>query len=78
MGPSLVVDEYVGAFEVSVEEVPLMAVVQSLHQLQREALDVLLCELDHPRLQQANQVVVTVLKHQVEGTYGGEDRGRKG
>ena len=43
------------------KEVPLVAVVQRLHELQREALDVLLRELDHPRILQTNQVRVTVL-----------------
>ena len=62
----LVVDEDVGALEVTMEEVSLVAEVESLHQLQSEALDVLLCELHHPTLQQTHQVVVTVLKHQVE------------
>ena len=75
--PSLVVDEYVGALEVSMKEVPLVAVVQRLHELQREALDMLLRELDHPRLQQTNQVVVTVLEHQVERTYRRKDGARK-
>ena len=45
------------------EEVALVAVVEGLHQLQAEALDVLLCELDQSTLQQTHQVMVTVLKH---------------
>ena len=48
------------------KEVPGVAVVEGLHQLEREALDVLLSELDHATLQETHQVVVTVLKHQVE------------
>lgn len=61
-----VVEQDVGAFDVSVQEVVLMAVVQTLHQLPHEAADVLVGELDQARLQQAHQVVVHVLKHQVE------------
>lgn len=46
-----------------------MAVVQTLHQLPHEAADVLMGELDKARLQQAHQVVVHVLKHQVKSTW---------
>lgn len=45
-----------------------MAVVQTLHQLAHEAADVLMGELDQARLQQAHQVVVHVLEHQVKST----------
>ena len=48
------------------QEVPLMAVVEGLNQLQCEALYVLLSELDHPTLQQTNQIMVAVLKHKIE------------
>lgn len=41
-----VVEQYVGALDVSVQEVVLMAVVQTLHQLPHEAADVLVGELD--------------------------------
>jgi len=41
-----VVEQYVGAFDVPVQEVVLMAVVQTFHQLAHEATDVLMGELD--------------------------------
>lgn len=63
-----VVEQDVGAFDVSVKEVVLMTVVQTLHQLAHEAADVLMGELDQARLQQTHQVMVHVLKHQVKGT----------
>lgn len=63
-----VVEQYVGAFDVSVEEVVFMAVVQTLQQLAHEAADVLMGELDQAWLQQTHQVMVHVLKHQVKGT----------
>lgn len=46
-----------------------MAVVQPLHQLAHEAADMLMGELDQARLQQAHQVMVHVLKHQVKSTF---------
>lgn len=45
-----------------------MAVVQTFHQLAHEAADVLVGELDQARLQQAHQVMVHILKHQVKST----------
>lgn len=63
-----VVEQYVGAFDISVKEVVLMAVVQTLHQLAHEAANVLMGELDQAWLQQAHQVMVHVLKHQVKST----------
>ena len=51
------------------EEVLLMAVLQSLNQLSCEGLNVDLLKGNHPRLQQPHQIMVTVLKHQVEGTF---------
>lgn len=65
---SLVVDEDVGALEVSVEEVLGVAVVKGLHELPGQALHMLLRELHQARLQKTHQIMVTVLKHQVEGT----------
>ena len=65
---SPVVQQNVGAFDVSVQEVVLVAVVQALHQLPHEAADVLVGELDQAWLQQAHQVVVHVLEHQVKST----------
>lgn len=63
-----VVEKYVRAFDVSVQEIVLMAVVQTFHQLAHEAADVLVGELDQARLQQAHQVMVHILKHQVKST----------
>lgn len=68
INPSPVVEQDVGAFDVSVQEVVLMAVVQTLHELAHEAADVLMGKLDQAGLQQSHQVVVHVLKHQVKGT----------
>ena len=48
------------------EEVLPMTVVKRLHQLQYEGLYVLLCELDVARVQEAHQVMIAVLKHQIE------------
>lgn len=50
------------------QEVVLVAVVQTLHQLAHKAADMLMGELDQARLQEAHQVVVHVLKHQVKST----------
>lgn len=51
------------------EEVPLVAVVESLDQLQTETLDVLLSELYHPTLQQSDQIVVAIFKYQIERSF---------
>lgn len=66
---SPVVEQYIWAFDVSVQKVVLVAVVQALHQLAHKAANVLLRELDHARLQQTHQIVVHVLKHQVKCTF---------
>ena len=67
------------------QEVLLMAVLQSLNQLSCEGLNVDLLKGNHPRLQQPHQIMVTVLKHQVEGTFiegnsagGGGEGSRRG
>lgn len=65
---SPVVEQDVGALEVTMEEVFGVAVVESLHQLSGETLDVLLCEDDQARVQQTTKVVIAVLKDKVEGT----------
>ena len=51
------------------KEVLLMAVLQGFDQLTSEGLNVDLLKSHHTRFQQAHQVMVTVLKHQVEGTF---------
>ncbi len=48
------------------KEVLLVAVIQSFQQLPHERLDVALVEVHKTRLQQAHQIVVHVLKHQVK------------
>lgn len=63
-----VVEQDVGALDVPVQEVLLVAVVQALHELPHEAADVLLGEGHQARLQQPHQVMVHVLKYQVKGT----------
>ena len=50
------------------QEVLLVAVVQPLQQLPHERLDVVLVKVDQAGLQQPHQVMVHVLKHQIEGT----------
>lgn len=68
---SPVVEQDVGALDVPVQEVLLVAVVQALQQLPHERADVVLVEVDQAGLQQAHQVVVHVLEDQVEGACGG-------
>ena len=63
-----IVQQNVRAFDVPVEKVLLVAVVKAFHQLSHETAYVLLGELDQARLQKTHQVVVHVLKHQIEGT----------
>ena len=50
------------------QKVLLVAVVKAFHQLSHETAYMLLRELDQARLQKPHQVVVHVLKHQIEGT----------
>ena len=64
---SLVVHENVAALDVPVEEVLPVTIVQALHQLLHDGGVVSLGELHHAGLQEPHQVVVQVLKHQVEG-----------
>ena len=68
MRVSLVVEQYVGALDVAMQEVALMAVVESVKQLLHERRDARLVEVHQSRLQQTHQVVVHVLEHQVERT----------
>lgn len=74
LADSPVVEQDVGALDVSVQEVLLVAVVQTLQQLPHERPDVVLVEVDQAGLQEPHQVVVHVLKHQVEGACGGGRR----
>ena len=68
MRVSLVVEQYVGALDVAMQKVALMAVVESVKQLLHERRDARLVEVHQSRLQQTHQVVVHVLEHQVERT----------
>jgi len=63
---SLVIEQNIGALDVSVQEVLLVAVVEALQQLSHEGLDVALVEMDEAGLQQAHQVVVHVFEHKIE------------
>ena len=45
-----------------------MAVGETFDELPQQTLDVGLCEFDKARVQQAHEIMVTVLKHQVERT----------
>lgn len=67
---SPVVEEDVGALDVSVQKVLLVAVVQALQQLPHERPDVVLIEVDQAGLQQAHEVVVHVFEYQIESTCG--------
>lgn len=66
----LVIEQNIGAFDVSVQEILLVAVIKALQQLPHERLDVVLVEVDQARLEQSHQIVVHVFKNQIESTYG--------
>lgn len=66
----LVIEQNVGAFDVSVKEILLVAVIKALQQLSHERLDVALVEVDQARLQQSHQIVVHVFKNQIESPCG--------
>lgn len=65
----LIVHEDIAALDVPVQEVLLVAVVEPIQQLLHDAGIVRLVEVHHLGLQQPHQVVVHVLKHQVEGAF---------
>ena len=50
------------------QKVLLVAIVKPFHQLSHETAYVFLGELNQAGLQKAHQVMVHVLKHQIEGT----------
>ena len=60
------------------EEVLGVAVVEGLHQLPGQALDVELREGHHPGVQESAEVVVAVLKHEVERSCGGQRTTERG
>lgn len=62
----LVIHKNIAALYVSMEEILLVAIVETIKQLSHDGSVVLLRKLHHPRLQQAHQVMVHVFKHQVE------------
>ena len=64
----LVVEQDVGALDVAVEEVARVTEEQSFQQLLHERRNVALAQRHQTRLEQTHQVVVHVLKDQVEGT----------
>lgn len=66
----LVIEQNIGAFDVSVQEILLVAVIKALQQLPHERLDVVLVEVDQARLEQSHQIVVHIFKNQIERTYG--------
>lgn len=66
----LVIEQNIGAFDVSVQEILLVAVIKALQQLPHERLDVVLVEVDQARFEQSHQIVVHVFKNQIERTYG--------
>lgn len=65
---SLVIEQNIGALDVSVQEVLLVAVIKALQQLSHERLDVALVEMDQTRFEQTHQVVVHVFKYKIECT----------
>lgn len=65
----LVIEQNIGAFDVSVQEILLVTVIKALQQLPHERLDVVLVEVDQARLEQSHQIVVHVFKNQIESTY---------
>lgn len=64
----LVIEQNVGALNVSVQEVLFVAVIETFQQLSHERLDVALVEMYQARLEQTHQVVVHVFKHKIEST----------
>ena len=64
----LVVEQDVGALDVAMEKVARVAEVQTIKQLLHEGRNVALSERDKTRLKQTHQVVIHVLKDQVECT----------
>lgn len=65
----LVVEQNIGAFDVSVEKVLLVTVIKTLQQLPHEWLDVALVEMDQAGLKQTHQVMVHVFKYKIESTW---------
>lgn len=65
---SLVIEQNVGAFDISMQKVFLVAVIQALQQLSHERLNVALVEMNQARFKQTHQVVVHVFKYKIEST----------
>ncbi len=63
---SLIVDENVGALDVSMQKVFRVAIVEAVEELLHEAGNLLVVEIEQTRVEQTEQVVVHVLEYQVE------------
>lgn len=61
-----VVDKYVGAFNVPMEEVQVVAIFKRQKELLQERRNLELCEVDQVRLQETVQVVVDVFEDEEE------------
>ena len=70
----LVVEQNIGALDVSVQEVLLVAVIETLQQLSHERLDVALVEMNQARLKQTHQVMVHVFENKIESPWGGRKK----
>lgn len=65
---SLVIKENVGALNVSVQKVLLVAVIKALQQLPHERLDVALVEMNQAGLEQTHQVMVHIFEYKIKRT----------
>jgi len=64
-----IVDEYVGALDVPVQEVILMTEAESFHELAHQWADMSRTKRYQTTLQQTHQIMIHVLKHQIERSY---------
>lgn len=64
----LVIEQNIGALNVSMKKVLLVAVIESLQQLSHERLYVALIKMNETRLKQTHQVVIHVLKYKIKST----------
>lgn len=65
---SLVIEQNIGALDVSMQKILLVAVIKALQQLSHERLNVALIEMDEARLKQSHQIVVHIFKYEIEST----------
>lgn len=73
---SPIVQQNIGAFDVTVQEIVLVAKVQSQKKLPHERRNVLFAERHQTGLQQSHQVMVHVLEHQVKCPWNVKQRQR--